>query len=197
MKSGIPVRIIPHLTKPIRPLKDLRALAELIKTIQQESPDLIHAHTSKAGILARVAARLTGKRVVFTAHTWSFAEGIPRSQRLLAIPLERLAGALGGTIIAVSQANKEVAMRRSIASADSIVRIWNGVPDVVHEVARLGQSSNVGHGRPVRTPKGPPAADRRSSGIRGNWRLLLIGDGRLRPKVEEAIAKAGLRDQIE
>src|SRR5580704_9500774 len=49
---GVPVRRIAHLVQPISPLNDLRALGELIHIIRQESPDLIHAHTSKAGLLA-------------------------------------------------------------------------------------------------------------------------------------------------
>ena len=127
---GVPVRIIPHLMQPISLLSDLRGLGEIVDTIRAESPDLVHAHTSKAGLLARLAARHTRTPVVFTAHTWSFADGISHKRRWFAIPLERLAASLGGKIISVSQANKDIAMRRNVGRPESVVRIWNGVPDV-------------------------------------------------------------------
>lgn len=197
-RMGVPVRRIPHLTQPISPMNDMRALGELIDTIRQEEPDLIHAHTSKAGFLARLAARRMRKPAVFTAHTWSFADGISLRQRLLTIPLERIAAALGGKIIAVSQANKDMALRRAIAPAESIVRIWNGVPDVPLRAA-------PGSGDPltlIMLGRFVPQKDHMLlvealRGVEGNWRLLLVGDGILRPRVEEAIIRAGLQDRIE
>jgi len=194
---GVPVRIIPHLTQPISPLNDLRALGEIINAIRRESPDLVHAHTSKAGLLARLAARATGTPAIFTAHTWSFADGI-NGRRWLTVPLERLAAGLGGKIISVSQANNDMAVRRAIARPESLVRIWNGVPDVPHRAA-------PGMGNPLTlvmiarfvAQKDHMLLIEALSGIDRDWRLLLIGDGPLRPRVEEAIAGAGLQQRVE
>lgn len=195
---GVPVRRIPHLTQPISPLNDLRALSEIIAAIREESPDLVHAHTSKAGLLARLAARRTGTPAVFTAHTWSFADGIPAKRQWLAIPLERLAASLGGKIISVSQANKEMAVRRAIAHPDSLVRIWNGVPDVPLR-------ASPGAGNPptmIMIARFVPQKDHlllieAVSRLEGDWRLLLVGDGPLRPKIEDAIARSGLEQRVE
>jgi glycosyltransferase involved in cell wall biosynthesis len=195
---GVPVRRIPHLTQPISPVNDLLALREIIAAIRQESPDLVHAHTSKAGLLARLAARWTGTPTVFTAHTWSFADGISAGQRWLAIPIERFAAGLGGKIISVSQANKDMALRRAIAPPDSVVRIWNGVPDVPVR-------ADPGSGSPltlVMIARFVPQKDHlllieALTGLDGDWRLLLVGDGPLRPGVEEALSGAGLRDRVE
>lgn len=195
---GVPVRRIRHLTQPISPVKDLRALGEIIETIRAEAPDLVHAHTSKAGLLARLAARHTRTPTVFTAHTWSFADGVSNGRRFIAIPLEKLAARLGGKIISVSQANKEMALRQSIARPDALVRIWNGVPDV-------DLRATPGAGNPltlIMVARFVPQKDhllliealRR---VDSKWRLLLVGEGPLQPMVERAIAKAGLRDRIE
>jgi glycosyltransferase involved in cell wall biosynthesis len=194
---GIPVRVIPHLTQRIHPVKDLLALVELVKAIKKESPDLVHAHTSKAGLLARLAAAITRTPAVFTAHTWSFADGISRWQQWWAVPLERFAARFGTKIIAVSQANKDMALRQSIAISSSIVRIWNGISDVA-------QRARPGSGDPltlIMTARFAPQKDHlllieALSQVEGNWRLLLVGDGLLRPDVERAITKAGLRDRI-
>jgi glycosyltransferase involved in cell wall biosynthesis len=195
---GVPVRIIPHLTQPIHPVKDILALRELKQTIKDESPDLVHAHTSKAGLLARVAAAVTRTPVVFTAHTWSFADGISARRQRWAVPLERFAAGLGKKIIAVSQANKEMALRRSVGTADSIVKIWNGIPDVPHR-------AQPGSGDPrtlIMTARFVAQKDHlllveALSQLEGDWRLLLVGDGIRRPEIQRAIAKAGLSDRIE
>ena len=195
---GVPVRRIPHLMQPISPWNDLRALGEIIDTIRREAPDLVHAHTSKAGLLARLAARRTGTPAVFTAHTWSFADGISTGRRWLTIPLERFAAGLGGKIISVSQANKDMALRRAIAPADSVVRIWNGVPDVPLR-------ADPGSGNPltlIMIARCVPQKDHlllieALTGLDADWRLLLVGDGPLRTRVDDAISRAGLRDRVE
>src|SRR5262245_652572 len=61
---GIPVIVLRHLTTPIRPLDDLRALREVHAALEGLQPDLIAAHSSKAGILARLAARRLGVPLV-------------------------------------------------------------------------------------------------------------------------------------
>lgn len=195
---GVPVRIIPHLMQPISLLSDLRALCEIIDAIRAESPDLVHAHTSKAGLLARLAARHTGTPAIFTAHTWSFADGVSHKRRWFAIPLERLAARLGGKIISVSQANKDMAMRWNVGSAESVVRIWNGVPDVPLR-------ASPGAGNPLRMIMTARFAFQKDHmlliealrRVDGDWRLLLVGEGPLQGAVESEIRRAGMCDRIE
>jgi glycosyltransferase involved in cell wall biosynthesis len=197
-RLGIPVRRIPHLTQPVRPIQDLRALIELTGLIRHEAPDLIHAHTSKAGLLARLAGRFSRRPTVFTAHTWSFADGISRPQRWLALPLERLAASLGGPIITVSEANRRMALQRRIASGSRLVGIWNGVPDVPWR-------ASPGRGDPltmIMIARFVAQKDHRLliealTGMEGNWRLLFVGDGPLRPDIEQAIVWAGLAGRIQ
>jgi len=54
-ERSIPVYILPHLQRQIRPIADARAFWEILKLIQRLQPDLIHAHTFKAGFLGRLA----------------------------------------------------------------------------------------------------------------------------------------------
>ena len=177
-KFGVAVHIIPDLVQPIRPFKDLKALISLIKLLRREKPDVVHAHTSKAGLLARFAARLTGTPVVFTVHTWSFAEGLPLFQRWIAIPLEWIAAALRGKIITVSEANRERAKEMGIGRKNDLLTIWNGIPDVPlranpgsREVKRL-----------IMVARFVPQKDHRLllhalRGIESDWNLMLVGDG--------------------
>ena len=89
---NIPVHIVPHLKMPMDPRQDLRALLALDRLIAARKPDLVHTHTSKAGILGRFAAAHNGVPCVFTAHTWCFSEGTSWKWKLIGIPLERASG---------------------------------------------------------------------------------------------------------
>jgi glycosyltransferase involved in cell wall biosynthesis len=197
-RLGVPVRVIPELTQAIHPVKDCRALFAIARLIRSEMPEVVHAHTSKAGLLARFAARLTATPVIFTAHTWSFADGIPRLQRWMSIPLERLAAAVAGKIITVSQANTVMAMRRSIANQRAFVRIWNGVPDC----ARRAAPGTCPQATLVTAARFAPQKDHllllhALTKVEGDWRLLLVGDGPTRSHVESTAAALGLADRIQ
>ena len=128
-KHGIVCHVVPDLVWAVSPGKDLRALRNLMALLRNTHPDLVHVHTSKAGILGRVAAKLSNIPVVFTAHTWCFAEGRSWKWKLLGPPCERLAALCGGTIINVSSANREIALRHRVVPPERLVTIHNGIPD--------------------------------------------------------------------
>ena len=136
---GVPCEIVPNLVHPIAPVDDCRALLQVAQLIRKIRPDVVHAHTSKAGIIARFAARAAGVPAVFTAHTWCFAEGTSWKWRLGGIPAERLAGWFSDAIINVSDANRELALRHGISDHKRMLTIWNGIPDTPHR-ARPGTS---------------------------------------------------------
>ena len=197
-KLGIPVHLVPELTHPIHPVQDFRALLAIARLIRREMPDVVHAHTSKAGLLARFAARLAATPVVLTAHTWSFADGIPCLQRWISIPLERLAAALAGKIITVSQANTVLALKKSIAKQQALIRIWNGVPDVPGR-ALPGSRKTV---TLITTARFAPQKDHgllleALTSIEGDWRLLLVGDGPTRRQIDKEANDLGLARRIE
>src|SRR5882724_11303910 len=114
-KLGVPYYVLPNLVHPISPLKDCRAMADVAHLIRLLKPDVVHAHTSKAGVIGRLAASVAGVPSIFTAHTWCFAEGTSLKWRLVGVPAERLAGLLSSAIINVSEANQELAMRHRIS----------------------------------------------------------------------------------
>jgi glycosyltransferase involved in cell wall biosynthesis len=139
-KLGVQCEIVPNLVHPIAPMNDCRALLEVTRLIREIRPDVVHAHTSKAGIIARFAARAAGVPSIFTAHTWCFAEGTSWKWQLGGIPAERLAGWFSSAIINVSDANRELALRHGISDQKRMLTIWNGIPDTSHR-ARPGASA--------------------------------------------------------
>lgn len=126
---GIVCHVLPNLVRPIRPAKDVRALRDIIRLLRSTRPDLVHAHTSKAGVLGRLAAGIANIPAIFTAHTWCFAEGTSWKWKLLGVPCERLAALPGGVIINVSCANRDLALRHRVAPSTRLVTIHNGILD--------------------------------------------------------------------
>lgn len=197
-KLGVPVRVVPGLIGPIQPAKDIRALLGLMKIIREETPDIVHAHTSKAGWLARFAGRFTRTPTVFTAHTWSFADGIPRLQRWTSVPLEYLAAMCSSNIVTVSEANRAMARRRAIGRSQSMVCIWNGVPDV-RERACPGLRSHLTLITAARfaTQKDHSLLLKALASVEGEWRLLLVGEGPTQVDVKKLACELGLAQRIE
>lgn len=195
---GIQLHHIHHLRQPMSPIHDLLALGEIAALVKAESPDLIHAHTSKAGLLGRIAGWFTGTPTLFTAHTWSFADGISPMQRRIAIPLERLAASMGGKVITVSLANEKMAARESITSKGNLATIWNGIPDLdlraepgTHDIPTV-----------VMVARFAPQKDqltllRALSGVQMPWRLTFVGDGPTRRDVELEAQSLSVVDRVQ
>ena len=195
---NIPFYAVESLVQPIDPAQDCRALMNLVRLIRSVKPDLIHAHTSKAGILGRLAARVTGVPVVFTAHTWSFAEGNSLKWKVVGIPGERVAARWTKRIINVSDANRRLAIEKRVGSAEKLVTIHNGIADD-------GTRARPELADPVRlvmvarfsSQKDHMTLVRALAAISAPFRLLLVGDGPTLPEVKAEVTRLGLEDRVE
>lgn len=77
VKKGIETRICKYFRNSISPLNDLLSIFWLIKNLRELQPSVVHIHSSKAGILGRIACKITGiKRVIYHVHGWSFSSAI-------------------------------------------------------------------------------------------------------------------------
>lgn len=77
------------MQRHIAPCRDTSALYSIRRTIRQLKPNLIHAHSAKAGALARVAARQTRTPVIYTPHAFPFLMHSPPLIRHIYHSLER------------------------------------------------------------------------------------------------------------
>jgi glycosyltransferase involved in cell wall biosynthesis len=127
------ISVVPvAMRRAISPRSDLAALLRLVSLFRRERFDIIHLHSSKAGFLGRLAARIAGTSaiVVYSPHGLSFLGDQRPIQRLLYLTLERLAGRLGDRIIAVSDSEREQILRARLAPADRVVCIEGGVAPI-------------------------------------------------------------------
>jgi glycosyltransferase involved in cell wall biosynthesis len=142
-----------HVRLPMRrslsPRADLRACRRLNATIAATTPDLVHAHSSKAGAVARlVQLAHPGLPVVYTPHGYAFAGYFEREgERTVYRAIERALSALGGRILCVCEA--EARLARRVARRRQIRVVHNGVaqpaeqPVIDPAMARLARRGPV------------------------------------------------------
>jgi len=208
-EKGVLVHRIPWLKRNISPFDDLRALFALYLLIKKNKYDIVHCHTTKAGLLGRIAAKLAGvRRIYFTAHGWSFynKHEYGWAQPLL-IFLERLAAKCSRNVICVSKRNKEDAIQKKIAPESKLFLIRNGVAwktneDRVWARNKLQASpSEIVFGMTARLtyPKDPLfflKAGRELAKKYKNIKFILIGDGPLLRECLDFVQTNKLKEHV-
>ena len=124
---GAGVHLLPRLQRSVNPVVDLAAVRECAGVIRRVQPDLVHAHSSKAGAVVRLAGHRTGVPVIFTAHGWGFSPGAPCARRALARLVEKALAPLSARIICVCDSDRQLALQLRVARAKTLVTIHNGI----------------------------------------------------------------------
>lgn len=178
--SGVRVRFVEDLVREVNPLRDAAALFQLAQMLREEAPHAVHTHSSKAGILGRLAARLSGvPAVVHTFHGFGFHERQHPAVFAATVELERTAARWADRLVFVSKANMETAGALSLGDPERSVLIRSG----------------------VKLSAFPAAVDRdakrREIGVRLH-RPLVVGIGNLKPQKNAEdflrVAEAALRE---
>lgn len=128
----IETHIVPDLVREISPIHDFKANIAIQKLLRQIRPDIVHCHSSKAGIIGRWAAKRCHIPAVFTAHGWAFTEGVPENKRKIYRLIEKMAGKWCRKIICVSDYDKELAIREIPELRDKLITVHNCIPDTEH-----------------------------------------------------------------
>lgn len=125
---GIPLQVEPSLVRAIHPVKDVSAVKSLIDITRIFKPDLVSLHSSKAGIVGRVAARRTGVPTIFTAHGFAFTSGVPEPNRTIYRLIERTLASSAAAIICVSENDRQIAIKAGLGE-HRLHTIHNGMID--------------------------------------------------------------------
>jgi len=204
------VRILPWLVHPIDPVRDAAAVLRLASMLRDV--DLLHTHSSKAGILGRAAARLAGvPGIVHTVHGWSFNDVQPAVTRRLYVEAERAAARVTNRIVCVALFDRDRGLASGIGHASQYRIVRSGIdpslygaPEGARERLReaLGASSqdvvvgSIANFKPQKSPLDFVEAARLARLRDPRLRFFIAGDGDLRPAAERAIAEAGLGDVV-
>lgn len=112
----------------IDPLSDAKVAYQLSKFIRREKPDLIHAHASKPGFLARLAAAGSKIPVIYSPHCFSFHAGVsPLKTALLAFVERQMARYLTAHIMTVADGEQMLAMRYGVGQPEQFTTIYSGI----------------------------------------------------------------------
>lgn len=207
--GGLKVEEVSALRRDIHPVLDRRAYVELKRIIERVSPDVVHTHSAKGGLLGRAAA--WSRRVPLVVHTVHGAPFHPyqsRVARWFFTTCERWAARRCHHLISVADAMTDLMVAAKVAPRDKFTTIYSGM-DVRpfqcagqhREAARheLGfGSSDVVFGKIARLfhLKGHEyvlTAAERVVKENPNCRFLLIGDGILRESLQGQIAARNLQ----
>ncbi|HET7798796.1 MAG TPA: glycosyltransferase [Humibacillus xanthopallidus] len=121
---GVEVVVVPELVAPIRPADDARALASLTDLMRSTTFDVVHTHSSKAGVLGRVAAARVGTpRIVHTLHGFPWHDFQSAAVRGTYVRIERALSHVTDAYLAVGTAVAVEAVRRGVARPEQITTI--------------------------------------------------------------------------
>ncbi|HHT62408.1 MAG TPA: glycosyltransferase family 4 protein [Clostridia bacterium] len=210
---GIGVRVfeIPELVRPISPANDLKALIKLKKLMQEEKYDLVHCHSSKAGMVGRFAAKWAGvPRIVFTVHGWGVNDRQPLLLRTLLGTAEKLAGWISTDVVCVSQADYRLG--KKFVKEEKRQVIYNGVEEPKGRRGKLREELGIGKDDIVITmaarlkkPKEPllflqvaaiMLCNNAGSRKNGKIHFILVGDGPLKKKCMDFVRERKLEKQV-
>lgn len=119
---------LPDLVNPISPRRDGAALLSLVRLIRHERYEVVHTHSSKAGILGRIAAKIAGvPAIVHTMHGPGIHDFMPPMKRRIYVAAERLAARCTDVIVAVSESNRRQAMTMFGMSGMRARTIYSGI----------------------------------------------------------------------
>ena len=124
---GADVTII-RMLREIHPLVDARALRQTRQHLRRGKYDIVHTHSSKAGILGRIAARQAGiPAVVHTPHAFAFQMDVAWPRRVFYALLERRAARFTDRIVCVCPSERAQALSHRIAPPERLTVIENAI----------------------------------------------------------------------
>jgi glycosyltransferase involved in cell wall biosynthesis len=212
--AGVDLVLLRSLVRPIRPLLDLRCLRELTRFMREGAYDIVHTHSSKAGILGRVAARRAGVPiVVHTLHSLVFHEYQAAWKNSLYIALKKRCAPLTDVLISVNDKTTEGALAAGVGHPGQYVTIYSGmelepflgvrdrlsVPEAKEKLGLPPEAPVVGKVARLFPLKGHDefleAAVRVAREV-PDVRFLLVGNGTLRAALEERARQLGILDRV-
>jgi glycosyltransferase involved in cell wall biosynthesis len=210
---------IPSLRRDVHPLADVQAARDLLTLCRQRRYHIVHTHLAKAGILGRWAARRAGVPIILhSLHGATFHDSAARRtpNDWLYYGLERLASAWTDCFVSVGEDLRQRYLRAGVGAAKQYVVIHSGMNlDAFRAAGRMGEEqrqavrASLGYG-PEDFLAGYVAAlewrkghrflvelMQRLAGRYPQLRLVFVGEGYDRARIETLVAQAGLSERIQ
>jgi glycosyltransferase involved in cell wall biosynthesis len=212
--SGVKLVVVPSLVRPIRLSADIRALVILTRMLREGRFDIVHTHSSKAGIIGRMAAKLAGVPVIIhTLHSLVFHEYQSAWKNRAYVVLKRMCAPMTDRLISVNDQTGRGALSQGIGRPEQHITIYSGmeldrflavhaalpVPEAKRRAGIEPDAPVVGKIARFFPLKGHEqflAAAVEIAAQEPRAKFLLVGDGPYREEFEANAARAGILDRF-
>lgn len=201
-KAGIPVHSLAHVQRDLSVTNDIGGFFAIYNAIRTIRPDIVHLNSSKAGGLGALAARLLGMRkILFTAHGWPFMEQRNIAWRVFAWTSSWVTTLLSHSVIVISTNELHLGKRLPFC-AEKMHLIHNGIDwhmpfgsgkqirRAFPEGARI--TGTIGELNKNKNQIALIEEARRDAALY----VAIVGEGEMRPYLEEKIREYGLQDRV-
>lgn len=214
-ENGIRTHHIPIHKLPWKFGKNFRALVRLTEIIRQEEIDTVHCHTPVGGLLGRLAAVLSGRRlkVIYTAHGFHFYQGAPAKNWILYYTAERFLARFTDALVTINREDEERAGRFRLKKGGRVFRLPGVGVDVDRYMPRpklrTEARRRMGAGEEefclltaalLDPEKNHETVLRMLSGLKEKIsfpiRYVVCGEGKHRHVLEKLTRELGLEDQV-
>ena len=211
-KRGIRVFSIPSLLRRLSLKNDLLAFFSIYRLIKRIKPHIVHTHTSKAGVLGRLAACLARVPIIIhTPHGHVFHSYYGYIMTKIIVLVERILSLMTDKITALTDRERDEHLEQGVASIEKYVIIHSGVmlqqimnTNIDVETGKkefdIPQNSNVigvvGRMVPIKGHKYLVSAAKRIIKEFGNTVFVFVGDGYLEARLQRQAESLGVRKNI-
>lgn len=204
---GFKVSILENLVHPIKPLKDIKAILELRKLVGKNKYDVVHCHSTKAGIVGRSAAFIcrVPKRI-FTAHGWWPILQYEGIKRKAAAFVERIMSYISTDIVFICDKDKATAKEYKIGNTCNKVKILNEITIIQEKDEDLRNLLNIDKGIKIignisrtddqKNPKLFIDVANKYLKIHDDTVFVWIGNGRMYEECLDYINELNIQDKV-
>ena len=196
--------IVLKMAHDIQPSSDIKVERTLRRIIKQLKPDIVYAHSSKAGAFARIADLGLNNKVIYNPHGWAFNMQQSAKKKEMCKWVEKISAHFCDKIVCISDAEKESALREKICKSSKLQVIYNGID--LEEIEKTTPMSRDQLGIPkdafvvgmvgrLSKQKAPDTFVKAAKLIKEkipNAFFLMVGDGELRDQIENLISQYDL-----
>lgn len=199
--------VIPMIHK-ISPKEDTKSVKIIRNYIKKLHPDIVYAHSSKAGALARIANIGLKPKLVYNPHGWAFNMRQSSKKQQLYRIVEKTLAPMSDKIVCISQAEIKSALKNKICQSEKLQLIYNGIDIKQIESTKsihrkdLGIPQDafvVGQVGRLSKQKSPDIFVKAAAKIKKKIPtafFLMVGDGDERVQIEQLIKKYNLKDSF-
>lgn len=211
--------VVSSLCREINPVKDLITLFKFYRYFKTEKFDIVHTHSSKSGLLGRLAAKLAGTpKIIHHVHGYAFHEFSSAPQRILYQTIERIAHRFCHAVVFVNREEALMSYHHLGLPAEKMICIANGVDleqfsprkiitqsfpgsnPIILPPSRKGELTMAMIGR-LDEQKNPLQLAEFAWALakirpEKNWRILVIGGGILEEKLRQKVNELDLQNRV-